>query len=99
MPRAARRGVAPKGRISETELVSAIQVEALVAEPLQEELIAQVRNYCSYQTRNQGAGPSSETGGQQQQEYGNESVLGAMDYSSDSMTEDKEEEGADLGQD
>lgn len=99
VPRAARRGAAPKGKISETELVSALQVEALVAQPLQEEIMAQVHNYCGYQMGNQGAGPSSDTGGQQQQEYGNESVLGAMDYSSDSMTDDEEEDGADLGQD
>lgn len=99
MPRAAKRGVAPKGKISEAELVSALQVEALVAKPLQEEIIAQVHNYCGYQRGDQGAGPSSETGGQQQQEYGNESVLGAMDYSSDEMTDDEEEEGTDLGQD
>lgn len=69
-----------------------------MAEPLQGERIAQVHNYCGYAIGNQEEGPSNEGGWQGQAEYGNESVLGTMDYSDDSMTDDEEEEGVDLGQ-
>lgn len=99
----ARRG--KKGRIQEEDLLKALDLEALQAEPLDEETINQVNRYCGLLQASQsadrdqpGTSHAREEPSQQGSTYdGNESVLDSFD-DSEGLTED-DESGEDLGSD